>query len=211
MDLALFDFDGTITNKDTFTDFLIFVSSPTKIRLGRILLFPILMAYKTGLISPERTRQIITRFAIKNHPINDLTNFGKKFAQSIIPEILKFRAIKQLNWHKRRGDLIVVVSASLNVYLEPWCKNQNIDVICTRLEFKNERATGDFLPTGCSGKEKVRRIKDRFDLDEFNTIYAYGDTREDNEMLQIADIKYFRWKEVDHLSKNGKWRRESID
>ena len=40
-------------------------------------------------------------------------------------------------------------------------------------------------------------MRERFDLDRFETVYAYGDTPEDREMLSLAQRKYYRWKEID--------------
>ena len=46
-----------------------------------------------------------------------------------------------------------------------------------------------------SGAEKARRIAERYPLDRYTTIYAYGDTSEDREMLSLAHKKYYRWQE----------------
>jgi phosphoserine phosphatase len=40
--------------------------------------------------------------------------------------------------------------------------------------------------------EKVRRIRERFDLAAFDHVYAYGDTVEDEPMLALAQERYFR-------------------
>ncbi len=207
MNLALFDFDGTITTKDTFTDFLYFASSPIRIKLAKLILFSVILGYKFGIITPEKARQIAAYFAFKGRSFEELSGIGKTYSQTIIHNYLRSKAMDQIKWHKDQGDMVVVVSASLNIYLEVWCNTQDIHLICTQLEVKNNKATGKFLPTGCSGKEKVRRVKKQYDLENYNTIYAYGDTKEDNEMLQIADVKYFRWKAVSHLSKTGRWKK----
>jgi phosphoserine phosphatase len=46
----------------------------------------------------------------------------------------------------------------------------------------------------CYGEEKVRRIRASYNLDEFNHIYAYGDSEGDKAMLDLAhehDYKHF--------------------
>ena len=89
-----------------------------------------------------------------------------------------------------------MVSASLDVYLAPWCEARNLLYICTTLEERNGRLTGRCVDGDCSGAEKVRRIRKRFDLSRYNLLYAYGDTPDDREMLELADRKYYRGKEV---------------
>jgi len=44
----------------------------------------------------------------------------------------------------------------------------------------------------CNGKEKVSRIKEAFNLADFETVYAYGDSSGDKEMLAIATHAHFR-------------------
>jgi HAD superfamily phosphoserine phosphatase-like hydrolase len=90
----------------------------------------------------------------------------------------------------------VIVSAALDVYLAPWCKQLGIELISTELEIQNGRFTGRYLRGDCSGEEKARRIVERFVLTDYSTVYAYGDTEEDRQMLELAQKKYFRWKEV---------------
>ncbi|MFP3361972.1 hypothetical protein R0K17_32220, partial [Planococcus sp. SIMBA_143] len=43
------------------------------------------------------------------------------------------------------------------------------------------------------GIKKVERIREVIDLDEYEHVYAYGDTEEDIDILNLADYKYFRW------------------
>lgn len=105
-------------------------------------------------------------------------------------------ALERIAWHKGRGDVVVVVSAALDVYLEPWCRALGVDVICTRLEVRDGRRTGRYLRGDCCGNEKARRIRERYTLSEFETVYAYGDTEEDRAMLAMADRQYFQWQEV---------------
>jgi phosphoserine phosphatase len=56
--------------------------------------------------------------------------------------------------------------------------------------------TGRFLTRNCSGKEKVRRIEEQYDVKSFGYIYAYGDTPGDKAMLDLANERYYRWKRI---------------
>ncbi len=196
MNLALFDFDGTITNKDTFTAFLYFAATKQRLFWGKLLLLPQILSYKAGLLSAAKARELVAGFAFKGCQLSQLHLSGNQFAQNIIPKHLKPKAIERIQWHKDQGDKIVVVSASLNVYMSFWCKTHGLDLICSKFETKNGLITGKYNPNDCSGEEKARRIKSEYDLDKFKTIYAYGDTLEDTEMLNLADVKYYRWKQI---------------
>jgi phosphatidylglycerophosphatase C len=53
MNLALFDFDGTITRGDTWTPFLRYSATRPRIAAA-VLLSPLIVAYKAGWISARR-------------------------------------------------------------------------------------------------------------------------------------------------------------
>jgi phosphatidylglycerophosphatase C len=96
-------------------------------------------------------------------------------------------ALDRIQWHKSQGDVIVVVSASLDVYLSERCKTLGLQLICTQLEARRGVLTGRYQRGDCSGKARSQRVQ----------AYAYGDTKEDNEMLALAHRKYFRWQELE--------------
>ena len=61
------------------------------------------------------------------------------------------------------------------------------------------RLTGRYRRGDCSGAEKMARIRARYALQDYDAIYAYGDTDEDRQMLDMATKKYFRWQHVEHM------------
>lgn len=101
-----------------------------------------------------------------------------------------------MEWHKRQGDTVVVVSASIDLWLKDWCKAQQADLIATMLEVKDGRISGRFLTKNCNGREKVRRIEERFNLSDFDYTYAYGDRPGDRPMLAMANERYYRWTRI---------------
>jgi phosphoserine phosphatase len=90
---------------------------------------------------------------------------------------------------------VVVVSASLDVYLSEWCKEVGVELICTELEARGGILTGRYRHGDCTGKEKARRVRERYDVRAYEVVYAYGDTKEDEAMLALAQRRFFRWRE----------------
>ncbi len=121
MNIALFDFDGTITNTDTFTKFIFFATNKRRLRLGRFILLPTIIRYKLGLLHGSDIRKKIYKFAFEGIVENKVKLQGEEFADSIIPNYINNNAFERIKWHKQNGDLVVVVSASLDIYLKPWC------------------------------------------------------------------------------------------
>ena len=85
----------------------------------------------------------------------------------------------------------------------PWARLRSTGVprgfdndICSTLEEKHGRLTGKYVDGDCCGEEKVRRIGARYDLSRYARVYAYGDSGEDREMLELAHTKFYRGTEI---------------
>jgi len=193
MNLALFDFDGTITNKDAFTGFLFYAISPRRLLLGKVLLAPFIIGHKLGLVDGASIRKKIVRIGFSGRCEKDLTKQAQKYSKEKIDKTLRINAMEKLAWHKKQGDKIVVVSASIDIYLKDWCERYEVELLCSRLERKKGKITGRYIGADCSCEEKVSRIKESLDLNLYDKIYAYGDTKEDLAMLELAHEKYFQW------------------
>jgi HAD superfamily hydrolase (TIGR01490 family) len=196
MNLALFDFDGTITATDSWTPFVRFAVPRWRLAASQALLLPVIAGYRVGAISASRARQITARIAFHGAGADLIRRKGAEYATSTLPLAVHPEALQRIEWHRVQGDQVVVVSAALDVYLAPWCQAHGLDLICTVLEERGRRLTGRYLHGDCSGAEKARRIRERYDLARYATVYGYGDTREDREMLECAHEKFYRWKPI---------------
>jgi phosphatidylglycerophosphatase C len=200
MDLALFDFDGTITTRGAYPDFLRMAVRPRRKYVSVTVLLPFLIGYRTGVVSELRIRKLLSGAVFWREDPERIRQVGARFAVDALPAIVRPNALERIEWHKARGDRVVVVSASLDAYLIPWCDALGIEVICTQLEIKNGRHTGRYVRGDCDGAEKARRIRERIALEDYATIYAYGDREEDREMLTLANRRYVCWEEVQDLT-----------
>lgn len=193
MNLALFDFDGTITHCDTFTPFIKKVVSPSRMYLGGLLLLPSIIGYRFGVLSGATLRQQIVYISLKGFSSTQLKALGKMHANEFLTTVMRTKALERIKWHMNAGDRVIVVSASLDVYLKPWCDALGIELICSQLQVNRGLLTGRYAKADCSGEEKVKRLKSLVNLEIYQKIYAYGDTKEDEALLEIADEQYFQW------------------
>lgn len=196
MNLALFDFDGTITTRETFVDFINLAVPPKRLLLGKILLAPLVIGYKLGLVPVHTIRWAVARIGFHGMAVAAAESAGAKFCNEFLPTVIREHAIEKMQWHKAQGDTVAVVSGGFDLYLKHWCEQHDVGLICSRLETANGRLTGRYLGEQCVGTEKTRRIQERYDIKSYAMVYAYGDTREDLDMLNIADKKYYGWQEV---------------
>ena len=193
MDLALFDFDGTITDRETMPDFMRAAVRPHRLWLGSVLLMPFIFGYKARLVSGTLVRKMICCFGFWRIPVHELEECGQRFARDVLPTTLRPEAMERIAWHKSRGDTVVVVSGGLDLYLSHWCKEYGVELLCSALERRGDRFTGRYLGHQCVGDEKARVVRERFPLSQFSRVFAYGDTPEDHELLALAHESYYKW------------------
>lgn len=198
VDLALFDFDGTVTHGNTWTPFVRLAVSPLRLAGGVAILTPVVIANRLRLITDRQARPMVARVAFTGMSAAAVRELGRRYAAEALPSQIQPRALERIEWHRQRGDQIVVVSASLAVYVRPWCESMQLPCICTELEARGERLTGRYSDGDCSGVEKARRIREHYDLGRYAHVFAYGDSIEDREMLELADRKFYRWTEINH-------------
>lgn len=197
MNLALFDFDGTLTTRDTFLPFLRFAIPPGRMLAGGFALAPVLAAHQVGLVSSARVRPWLSRAGFAGVSAQSVRELGQRFATEVIPRSVDATMLSRLKAHQENGDTVYVVSAGLDVYLQPWCDAQGVGLLCSQLEERGGALTGRYRRGDCSGA-KATLVRANVDLRRFSEISAYGDTAEDEAMLALAHRRYFRGAERHH-------------
>jgi HAD superfamily hydrolase (TIGR01490 family) len=190
--IVAFDFDGTITTKDTLVEFIAFSRGKWRLYGGFLLFSPLLVAMKLSLLSNSKVKQRLFSYFYKGIPIGIFDQWGINFSAKI-DDMLRPNIVEKLNLHKKNGDKIIIVSASIENWIKPWANAMGIDtILSTQIELDTERRlTGNFLSQNCYGQEKVDRILEMFPNRHDYKLVAYGDSRGDKEMLKFADEGFF--------------------
>jgi HAD superfamily hydrolase (TIGR01490 family) len=192
MMIAFFDFDGTITTDDSLIKFIRYAVGDFKFAWGMLILSPMLITYKLKLLPNYKAKQWMLSYFFKGMDEQMFKNLAEEFSLSHIDNMLRPKAMGKIAWHKDRGHKVVVVSASMECWLKPWCDKNGLDIIATKLEIKNSTVTGKLQTKNCYGSEKLVRVKEAYNLDDCDHIYVYGDSRGDRELLNLAHTKNFR-------------------
>lgn len=191
--LALFDFDGTITRKDSFPAFLKKTVGITRYYLGMMLISPLLGLYFLKIIPNHTAKMLVLRYFLEGWFKERLEHAGKEFCEKNLPSLLRPAAMEKIQWHLQQGHRVVIISASVDWWLKPWCDAHHLELISTRMAYDHNRFSGTYDTPNCYGPEKVRRLKNRIPkLESYTEIYAYGDSRGDREMLAMAQHAYFK-------------------
>lgn len=193
--VAYFDFDGTISNRDTFIPFLMFVVGKIKFFCKLHKLIPVLIRYWCKNINNEEAKEATLKILVGGYKQVYLEHKAKAFAISKLNKYIKPAVYAKLEWHREHHHVIVLVSANLGMYLRYWAHLHKIDnVIATEIEFVNSHfASGNLATRNCYGDEKVNRIE-KFLIDnklQFCYSYGYGNSAGDYALLNYVNEGYF--------------------
>lgn len=190
--LLLFDFDGTITTKDTLLLFLMFYAGKLRFFMGMIILSPVIAAYLLKIIPNWKGKQIVLRYFIGGSPVPEFNSRCADFCRTVLPRYIRPQAAEAVRNAKASGATVAVVSASAENWVSPWCDEYGIQCIATQLEVENNIITGNLCGANCFGPEKVKRIEKAFVLQNFQEIIAFGDSEGDREMFGIAHQHHYK-------------------
>jgi phosphatidylglycerophosphatase C len=192
--IAAFDFDGTLTQRDTFVPFLAHLSW-VRFLTALLQTAPALAAFAMRLRSNEDAKRSLCRAALRGRPRAQLAHVARAWVHTIP---LRPALIDRLRWHQQRGDRCVLISASPDIYLEEVARYLGFDdLICTRMAVDAQgRLTGDFDGHNCWGPEKLRRLTERFGGTDQYELHAYGDSRGDQLLIDEAHHAWYRGQAV---------------
>ena len=191
--IAAFDFDGTITRKDTLIEFLRYAGGSTRFYAVFALYSPLLVLMKLKLYSNQKAKEKIFAHYFKRMPIGQFDDLCRRFFEEKRRLLIYADAKTQIAKHKAQGDEVVVISASIENWVCHFAEALKADkLLATQVEVQDGKITGRFLTANCYGKEKVKRLLSAYPERDKYYLIAYGDSCGDRELLQFADEQHYK-------------------
>lgn len=211
--MAAFDLDGTVTRGASTVPFLISVRGffPVTAALIRTLPGMLRAAVLPGTAADEYKEQLFVRL-LAGTANEELARKGRSFAANHLRLRLRPEVQRQIEWHRDRGHLVVLVSASVEQYVEPAGEILGVDgVLATRLMVDvSGIVSGRFEGKNCRGAEKYGRVLGWMRSrgltgagPDKTVLWAYGNSRGDAWLLGAADYGV----DAGRLGKVGALRR----
>ncbi len=187
MRIAVFDLDGTITRRDTLLPFIVgWLRRRPLSLLKLVLLIPALLAF---VLSRDRGRlkERVIRTALGGAGRAELGRWADEFVADTVAHGAFPDALAAIADHKRAGDRLVLLSASVDLYVPRIAAALGFqDVICTRVRWRGEVLDGSLATPNCRAEEKARQLRELIARAPTATITAYGNTTSDIAHLKLA-------------------------
>jgi len=190
--IAFFDFDGTITTKDTLFEIIKHHKGALKFYWGMLLNAPYLIGFKIKLITNQYAKEKILEYFFKGMDVSTFQKICDDFATGYLPSVVRPGAAAEIQKLKYSGFEVVIVSASAENWIKAWADEIGVQLIASRLEIVNDRVTGKLDGNNCNGGEKVARIRSAYDVSQYDEIYGFGDTKGDKPMLALATKSFYK-------------------
>lgn len=190
--IVAFDFDGTLTVRDSFTAFLKWRTTPSRFVSGMARLTPAALRYVLDR-DRERLKAAAVAEFLTGAPRATLEQQAQSFADTVWDRFMRPDALAVWRRWRDEGARLVIVTASPETTVAPFARRLGADdLIGTQLAFDAEdQVSGTFATPNCRAAEKVCRLRAAFGPD-VTLAAAYGDTSGDTEMIALAAEKGFR-------------------
>jgi HAD superfamily phosphoserine phosphatase-like hydrolase len=138
-----------------------------------------------GRLSHSTAKEALLQVHMQHRTRTEWEQEVKSFCQQLKPEYFNPEVLRRLHELQTEGAVVSIVSASIDIWLQPFADALQADLICTQSKWQNERWIG-FASPNCRKEEKARRIQEAYDLSSFDRIVAFGNTSSDYAMLDLA-------------------------
>lgn len=188
--LVFFDLDETITRHDTLLPYAWgFMLRYTPWRIPLLLgVLPAALEFALRLSEIGSVKEAFIRCSMGGSRRTTIEKWTAQFVPRLIAKKLFADALKQVAEHKRRGDHLVLMSASTDLYVPVIAKELGFDeTICTGVRWDGERLDGSLTTPNRKGAEKARCFTAQVERYPGRTTVAYGNSFTDLPHLRLAN------------------------
>jgi phosphatidylglycerophosphatase C len=190
--LYCFDFDGTLTYKDTMFMYLKFYD-PVRFRLQFLKHVPLFVLLKLRLAETEKVKKSFIGSILKGQTREKIEKKSGQFFEAHYPKIVRENALDFIKNIDHENTQSLLVTASLDIWARPFADAFRMKLLATQAEFKNGVFTGNFIGKNCNGNEKLARIQTEIKDKKYDKIIAFGDTSGDKPMLKWANEGHYQF------------------
>jgi phosphatidylglycerophosphatase C len=189
LNLVFFDFDGTLTTRDTVLPFGMYLIRKCHARSVRktACLFILLAGLKVRMLSNHGFKQRFCALLLRGASEQEVNLLSSGFANDFVTRVLNPPVVEAMRRHQRSGDEVYLLSSNFSFVLRPLHESwRSRGIIATEVESHNGRFTGKIVGRACDGREKLFRALALFGSDNLRAATAYGDSRSDRYIMEFV-------------------------
>ncbi|MHB8263335.1 MAG: HAD-IB family hydrolase [Acidimicrobiales bacterium] len=205
--IAAFDFDGTLARGGSVMEFLVATRGTLTVAASLLRLLPLLvLAVLFGGNCADRFKERLFVRVLGGMTESELMVAGEEFARRHFGRKVRGDMLSRLEWHRSKGHLVVIVSASPECYIGTVAKMVGAaGAVATQFRVGNTgQIDGRLQGRNCRGAEKARRLQEWIDAEagqgRDTYLWAYGNSLGDRDMLSMADCGI-------NVGRLGRWGR----
>ena len=122
MTIHAFDFDGTLTKRDTLIEFIRYVKGNKEFLIGFLKHLHLLLMMKVGLMPNWKTKRIIFQYFFGGMTLEKFNEYCEKFAREKA-SLLRKKGMSAVNKAVMDGHQVVIISASIENWVEPFFRS----------------------------------------------------------------------------------------
>jgi phosphatidylglycerophosphatase C len=195
--IAAFDFDGTLSRRDTLVPFLAQASGRSRF-VGAV--------SRLGISGARRNVDLRDRDGLKEALLADLftgreeeelRHLGARYARDLLSDQLRPDVLTRLEDHRRAGHELLFVSASLVYYLDPLAELLGVNaVLAVEPEVRDGRLTGALARPNVRAEQKALRLREWMGEPEHGPLegvelWGYGNSSGDHALLAMSDHAFW--------------------
>ncbi len=188
--LVVFDLDETITRHDTLLPYAMgFVARHRPWRLPLLAtVIPAIVEFAIGRADEGPVKQAFIKALLGGSRRAEIDAWTARFVPDVIRRGTFANALERIDDHRRRGDHLVLMSASTDLYVPLIARELGFnETICTGVRWDGERLNGSLTTPNRKGEEKARCFTAlREQHPEFHETTAYGNSSTDLPHLRLA-------------------------
>lgn len=192
--IVAFDFDGTLTKKDSFFEFIKFAKGKLFFLTNFIYFICIWWLFKIHVLKRNYAKQIIFSRCFKDMSLKQFNELGDAYLNRL-EAMIRDGVTNKIAFYLKQDFIVVIVSASIGNWITPWANKYGIKQVIATIPEVNQSGylTGKFVGENCVNEEKVNRILKVFPDRETYKLIAFGDSSRDNELIEFSDESHWNY------------------
>lgn len=195
--VAAFDFDGTVSRRDTLVPFVAAVAGRRRSIGAGVGALAVGLRRQLNLGDRDEVKAWMVKRLLAGTPQRELEREGGIYATRLIDNGLRPEVVEQIRRHVAAGHHTLFVSASLVYYLDPIARHFNMDgVIAVEPDVRDGVLTGEMRHPNVRAEQKAIRLREALGLAPEGPLagvelWAYGNSSGDHALLAAADHAFW--------------------